>query len=101
MKYSLLIRGGKVIDPANGRVGVFDLGVDGDQVVEVAPELNPELADRIYEAGGTWVVPGVIDLHVHTSKRHGGYNAHRMMARAGVCTALDMGGPWDEFIEYA
>ncbi len=101
MKYSLLIRGGKLIDPANGRSGSFDIGIEGDRVVEVAPQLNPELAGRIYEAEGTWVVPGVIDLHVHTSKRHGGYNAHRMMARAGVCTALDMGGPWEEFIEYA
>jgi len=101
VRYSVIVRGGKVIDPANGRSGVFDIGIEGDQVVEVAPELDAGLAKRVLDARNAWVVPGVIDLHVHTSRRHGGYNAHRMMARAGVCTALDMGGPWEEFIEFA
>ncbi len=101
MKYSVLLKGGRLIDPANGRHGGFDVGIDGDGVVEVAPELDPGAAARVLDVGDSWIVPGVIDLHVHTSRRHGGYNAHRMMARAGVCTALDMGGPWDEFIGYA
>ncbi len=101
MAFSTILRGGRVVDPANGRFGTFDVGVDGDRVAEIAPELDPARAGRILEVGDCWVVPGVIDLHVHTSRRHGGYNAHRMMARAGVCTALDMGGPWDEFIEFA
>jgi predicted amidohydrolase len=101
MDLCLVLKGARLVDPANGRMGAFDVGISGGQVAEVAPEIDPGRAARALDVSGTWMLPGVIDLHVHTSRRHGGHNAHRMLARAGVCTALDMGGPWDEFIEFA
>ncbi len=69
-------------------------------MASVAPSIDCTYAKAAYDVTGKIVIPGVIDLHVHTSKRHAGYNAHRMMARAGVVTALDVGGPLDEFYEY-
>lgn len=101
MELCTMLKGARVIDPANGRAGAFDIGISGGKIAEVSQEIDPRRAARALDVTGTWILPGVIDLHVHTSRRHGGHNAHRMLARAGVCTALDMGGPWDEFMEFA
>ena len=101
MNYSLVLKGGWLIDPANGRKGSFDIAISNGQVVAVEPEIDLALADRVLDVSGAWVLPGVIDLHVHSSRRHGGENAHRMLARAGTCTILDMAGPWEEFLDFA
>ncbi len=89
-----------MVDPGNDFQGAADIGIKDGVVAEIAPELDPTRAGTVYDLSGKIVMPGVIDLHVHTSRRHKGYNAHRMMARAGVVTALDMGGPLPEFMEY-
>lgn len=90
-----------MVDPANGFEGTADVGIAEGCVGEVAPELDPGRSAVVHDVSGLVVMPGVVDLHVHTSRRHRGYNAHRMMARAGVVTALDMGGPLDEFLEFS
>ncbi len=100
MQCDLLIKGGRVVDPKNGVDRVCDLAISGGAVAAVEDELDPRHASEVHDAGDLVVMPGVIDLHVHTSRRHKGYNAHRMMARAGVVTALDMGGPLEEFMEF-
>jgi len=99
--YSLVLKGGFLIDPTNGRKGSFDIAISNGQVVNVEPEINLTLADRVLDISGAWILPGIIDLHVHSSRRHGGENAYRMLARAGTCTVLDMAGPWEEFLDFA
>ncbi len=64
---SLLLSGARVIDPANDRDGVADvLVIDG--VIEAVDDPGrlraPEGADTI-DANGFWVMPGLIDPHVH------------------------------------
>lgn len=61
----LLITGGTVIDPASGRHGQFDLLVADDRIVEVRAPSDGEAADEVLDAGGCWVVPGLIDMHTH------------------------------------
>ena len=60
----LLIKNGTVIDPASDRNGRFDLLVEDERIVKVAPEIT-DSADRVIDAQGLDVVPGFIDLHVH------------------------------------
>jgi len=61
----LLLKGGRVIDPANGRDGMFDVLVDGGVIARVGRDLPAEGAE-VFEVGrGLIVVPGLIDIHVH------------------------------------
>ncbi len=101
MKFDMVLSGGWVVDPANGFEGTADVGIAEGSVAQVAPELDPGKSAVVHDVSGLVVMPGVVDMHVHTSRRHKGHNAHRMMAKAGVVTALDMGGPLDEFFEFS
>jgi dihydroorotase len=62
------VRNGRLIDPARGMNEPRDLFLaDGKVVAEAPPgKLDKALkADRTLDARGKWVVPGLIDLHVH------------------------------------
>lgn len=63
-KPSLLIKGGHVIDPANGVDSVMDVLVSDGRVARVARDLDSP-ADRVIDATGKLVTPGLIDLQVH------------------------------------
>jgi len=61
---ALLIRGGRVIDPRHGIDAVRDVLLRDGAVAEVGERLNDPSA-RVLDAAGRWVVPGLIDVHVH------------------------------------
>ncbi len=61
---TMLIKNGHVVDPLTGRDEELDVLIEGDRVQTVAPEIN-EAADRLLDASGCYVLPGLIDLHVH------------------------------------
>ncbi|WP_227767029.1 dihydroorotase [Zhaonella formicivorans] len=60
----LLIKGGRVIDPANGIDGIRDVLIVDGLIVKVEENINEE-ADEQIEAEGKIVAPGFIDMHVH------------------------------------
>src|ERR1700704_2033208 len=61
-----LLKGGRVIDPANGRDGAFDVLVDGDRIARVGRGLPVEADVKVVEIpSGMIVCPGLIDIHVH------------------------------------
>lgn len=60
----ILIKGGRLIDPANGIDKVSDLLVKDGKVAEVADSISTK-ADKVIDAKGLWVMPGLVDLHVH------------------------------------
>ncbi|MBI4574991.1 MAG: dihydroorotase [Planctomycetes bacterium] len=59
----LVVRGGRVIDPAEGLDRVADVLIEDGRVRGVGPAGTP--ADQVIDARGRWVVPGLIDMHVH------------------------------------
>lgn len=80
----LLIKGGRVIDPCNNIDDVMDVYVD-DGVIKKAEKDIGIKADRVIDANGMWVMPGLIDLHVHF--REPGYENKETIAtgtRAGA-----------------
>jgi dihydroorotase len=60
----LVIKNGRVIDPAQGIDGVADLAVDNGLVADLAPNLDATGCDE-FDASGLIVAPGFIDIHVH------------------------------------
>jgi dihydroorotase len=60
-----LIVNGRVIDPASGLDKVCDVAVDGGVVAAIGPGLARSPADRVIDAEGLIVAPGLIDPHVH------------------------------------
>jgi dihydroorotase len=61
-----LLRGGRVVDPVNGRDGMFDILIDGDRIAAVGASLQPSGdAAVVAVPEGLVIVPGLIDMHVH------------------------------------
>ena len=60
-----LLKGGRVVDPANGRDGAFDILIDGDRIAKVGKDLPVDGATVVEIPAGLVVVPGLIDMHVH------------------------------------
>ena len=61
-----LLKGGRVVDPANGIDGAFDVLIDGDRIARVGRDLPVEDGVAVVEVPrGFVVVPGLIDMHVH------------------------------------
>src|SRR5438270_1340777 len=72
--HSLLIQGGRVIDPAAGVDALMDVLVRDGQVAEVSlPNKIRGGADEKIDARGLIVAPGFIDLHVHLREPGQGY----------------------------
>jgi dihydroorotase len=96
--YELVLRGGHVIDPANGRDGVMDVAITGDRIARVAPRIDRPAVKEL-NVGGLYVTPGLIDIHVHVFPFRGPDgptwqasivpDAHSF--RAGVTTFVDAG----------
>ncbi len=64
-KYDVLITGGMVIDGTGAAAITADVGIIGDQVVEMG-SLRDNGSKRLIDATGMIVCPGFIDIHSHT-----------------------------------
>jgi dihydroorotase len=60
----LLIKNGRVIDPASGYDGVADVWIEDGMIKGVGVGLRPAGSD-VFDATGLIVAPGFIDMHVH------------------------------------
>jgi dihydroorotase len=61
---SLRITNGRVIDPAQGIDQVTDLWIQDETILGIGPQPTSQ-ADRVIDASGKIVCPGLIDMHVH------------------------------------
>jgi dihydroorotase len=59
-----LFRGARVVDPASGQDGEWDVLVEDETILEVGPALAVSGGDVI-DAGGLVLAPGLVDLHAH------------------------------------
>jgi len=104
----LLIKGGHVIDPKNGRDAVMDVAIEDGKIFEIADQIDPARAFEVVDATGLYVVPGLIDIHSHNffGTETDAYLSNSFQAlppdgfsfRAGVTTIVDVGGAgWRNF----
>ena len=92
-KYDLLLKGGRVIDPAHSVDGLFDVAIVGRHIALVDKDIPPASARRVADVTGLVVAPGLIDLHAHFYALEG----HAVQPDAhclpeGTTTAVDVGG---------
>jgi len=61
------IAGGRVLDPSRGKEGRLDIRIEGGRIAAVAPtgKLPDAAGEKVVEAAGLWVLPGLVDMHVH------------------------------------
>ncbi|MEF2639298.1 MAG: dihydroorotase [Lachnospiraceae bacterium] len=60
----LKITQGRVLDPASKTDGIYDILVEDGRIVKLDTQIEEE-ADQVIDASGFYVMPGLIDLHVH------------------------------------
>jgi len=61
---TLLIKGGRVLNPATNTDKILDVFIEDGKIKEVAEQIDKS-ADEVVDAAGCFVMPGFIDLHVH------------------------------------
>jgi N-acyl-D-aspartate/D-glutamate deacylase len=82
--YDIVLRNGRVLDPASGLDGIRHVGITGRKIAAVSAQA---LRGRIeLDAGGLIVAPGFIDLHSHGQTPEN----YRYKAMDGVTTALEL-----------
>ena len=82
-----LIKNGRVLDPATKKDGIYDVLIEDGIIKEVEQNLIVEVDDMI-DATGCFVMPGLIDLHVHF--REPGFE-HKETIRTGARAAAKGG----------
>ena len=91
---ALLIRGGHVIDPSQGLDGLHDVVVRHGKIAAIlAPATNLDDSLQIVDATDRFVVPGLIDFHVHVfpGVSHFGIDPDPTCLSRGVTTVVDFG----------
>ncbi len=98
MSFTRVVRGGTVVTPEGTFVG--DVGIEGERITAVGADLNASGADVI-DATGHYVIPGVLDVHVHLELPFCGTvsaddyrSGTRAGARGGVTTLIDFAIPY-------
>jgi len=90
----LLIKNGRVIDPANNLDGITDILVENSRISRVAKNIKID-ADKIIDATNKVVIPGIVDMHVHLREpgredKETVATATRAALKGGVTTVLAM-----------
>ena len=109
-QYDLLLDGGHVIDPGNGINKPMDVAVKDGKIAAVAETIPPAQAKKRVDAGGLYVTPGLVDLHVHIFAGTGEKDSYAgdnsvypddHCIRSGVTTAVDAGSSgWANFPQF-
>src|SRR5437016_2927733 len=64
-KFDLVIKGGDVLDPSQSLRGKRDIGIRFGVIEALEADIPAERAQRVLDATGKLVTPGLVDLHTH------------------------------------
>ena len=92
--YQILIKKGRLVDPANQKDEICDILIRDGKVQKIAPDIT-EAEAEVIDAAGKVVMPGLIDLHVHLREPGFEYKetiatGSRAAAHGGVTTICPM-----------
>ena len=111
LPYDLLLQNGHVIDAKNNIDRVTDVAVKDGKIAAVGDHLDAKSAAKAIDVNGLYVIPGMIDLHMHmyasTGEGGGSYAGDDSIwpdgftLRTGVTTAVDAGSSgWRNFEDF-
>jgi len=92
-QYDILLKGGRVLDPANNINTVRDVAIQGNRIARVAADIPASEARKVLDASGYLVTPGLIDLHFHSYGYSGAIFPDDTALITGTTTVVDAGGP--------
>ncbi len=92
-RYDLVIKGGRVVDPAQGLSEERDVAISGNKITRVAKTIAATDARQVLNARDKIVTPGLIDIHVHVYDGVAplGIPADPNCIAKGVTTVVDAG----------
>ncbi|MCH2306240.1 MAG: amidohydrolase/deacetylase family metallohydrolase [SAR202 cluster bacterium] len=90
--FDLLLKNGRVIDPANEIDDDLDVGISGTIIGAVEKSIDPSRSKKTIDASGLIVSPGLIDLHAHFWGYEWSVMPDELCLSTGVTTAVDAGG---------
>jgi dihydroorotase len=107
-KFDLLLKGGRVTDPANGRDGLLDVAIVDKKIAAVDANIPAETASRVVDVTGLVVTPGIIDMHTHVytypptpTSYVESMHADAHLFASGVTTTVDAGtAGWRNFSDF-
>ena len=107
-QYDLIVKGGRVIDPANQIDGVMDVAIQDGKVASIAVDIPANLAEKVVDVSGCIVTPGILDIHTHVYNyvpslpgALGAVNADAHLFASGVTTTVDVGTTgWKNFADF-
>ena len=90
LKYDILIKNGKVIDPRSNLSGICDVGIYAGRITPTPPA--EAKAETVVDATGCLVLPGLIDFHAHIAYKGGEFAINPdLMLSTGVTAMVDAG----------
>jgi hypothetical protein len=100
--YDLIVQNGRVLDAESNRDEITDIAISNGVIEKIEPNIDPTNADDSIYASGQWIMPGMIDTHVHVANaadlgRIRGLGL-QMVAGAGATTVIDLGGSMDALV---
>lgn len=88
----LVVRG-QILDPATGRSGLHEVGIQAGTITAIEPSLEQWPRRSVLDVSGSYVSPGFIDLHAHVyaGVTSWGVRPDAPCLRSGVTTVVDAG----------
>lgn len=106
--FDLLLKGGRVIDPANQIDACMDIAITGKTIACVAPHIPASNVALVVDVTRCIVTPGILDIHTHVypfaptdAAYIGAVNADAHLLASGVTTTVDAGTVgWRDFPDF-
>src|SRR5262245_37203338 len=92
-RYDIVIRGGELCDPSQKLRRRAALGIRDGKIAAIEEDIAASRGLQVIDAKGSFVTPGLVDLHTHCyfGATGLGIEADPIAARSGVTTWVDAG----------